>query len=57
MDKMGKAYIGSGKNKIEFELTSARATEVKRLQKHFRLQREEKILAEKEHRKPRPVNY
>ena len=50
MDKMVKAYIGSGKNKIEFELTSARAAEVKRLQKHFRLQREEKILAEKERR-------
>lgn len=52
-----KAYIGSGNNRIEFELTPERAAEVKRLQKHFKLQREEKILAEKEHREPHPVKY
>ncbi|WP_274972619.1 hypothetical protein [Bacteroides fluxus] len=54
---MVKASIGTGKNKIEFELTQDQAAKVKRLQRHFKLQREEKALAEKENRAPRAVKY
>lgn len=57
MSKKVKAYIGHGENRLSIELTSEQASEVKRLQKHFQLQREEKALAEKEHREPRPVKY
>lgn len=54
---MVKASIGTGENKIEFELTQDQAAKVKRLQRHFQLQRVENELAEKENRAPRSVKY
>lgn len=54
---MRKAYVGSGKNKIDFEITEDQAAKIIRIQKHLRLQREEKELAERENREPRPVKY
>lgn len=57
MNTKVKAYVGRGANKIEIKLTEEQAATVRRLQKHFRLKREEEELAKKEGRKPRTVSY